>query len=178
MGNTRILAYRGEGEASYMEVQVVAVPSWAQRHTSLAPDTITVSGEQLGAFRCWVGVTIVTNPQLLYEVSDTTYGEDPCTPHDSDNGLDGAAACTAQPVRAHIDTIQADAALRIDAYHQRQVRGDDTRERVRRGDHEHDDHLQPCSLLYVCTIEDRAHHHAWNCDDAHYAEQGKAMAEG
>jgi hypothetical protein len=144
------------------------------------PLTCTISSEQLGALRVrrWVSVTIATGPHLLYEVFDATYGEDPCAPRNSDDGLDGAAACAAELMRMHIDTIQADAALRIDAYHQSQVHGDDTRERIRRGDHEHDDHLQPRRLLYVCTIENCAHHHAWNRDDSHYADRGKAMAGG
>ncbi len=103
---------------------VVVVPNWAQRDRSLD----TISSEQLGALRvrCWVSVTIATDPHLLYEAFDVIYGEDPCAPRNSDDGLDDAAACAAELMRAHIDTIQADAALRIDAYHQSQVHGDDT----------------------------------------------------
>jgi hypothetical protein len=120
--------------------------------TAHLPDTVTVSGEQLGTLRCRVSLTTVTDPDLLYEAFDTTYGKKYCASRDSDNGFDGSATCAAEPVRMRIYTIQADAAFGIDACHQSQVRGNDTRERIRRGDHEHDDHLQPRGLLCVCAI--------------------------
>jgi hypothetical protein len=162
---------QGEREASCHGRCTVAGPGWAPQDRS--PDTASESGEQLGALRCWVGVTIVTHPLSPCELFDTTYGEYPRAPRDSEDGLGYAVEGAAEPVRTCIDTIQADATLRINAYQQRQVRGDDTRERIRRGDHEHNDHLRPRGLLYVCAIQNCAHHHAWNCDDARHADQGK-----
>jgi hypothetical protein len=120
-------------------------------------------------------MTAVTDPPLPYELLDTTYGEYPRALRDSDNGLDCAVEGAAEPVRTCIDTIQADPTLRINAYQQRQVSGDDTRECIRRGDHKHNDHLQPCGPLHVCAIQNRPHHHAWNCDEAHYTDKGKVM---
>ena len=123
-------------------------------------------------------MTAVTDPHSLYEVFGTGYSEDPCTNRDGNDSVDGAAAGVAEPVRTCIDTIQADAMLRINAYQQRQVRGDKTRERIRRGDHKHYDHLQPRGLLYICAIQNCAHHHAWDCDDARHADQGEKNGRG
>ena len=54
----------------------------------------------------------------------------------------------------------------VDDDAQREDGGDDGAESGAGRDHEHDDHLQARGLLHGGTTEDRAGHHAWDCDDA------------
>ena len=119
-------------------------------------------------------MTTITDPHSRYDTRcfDVAYGEGPGATRDADGSFDDSAAVVTEHMTTYIDAFQADAVLRIDAYHQRQVCGDDTREHIRRKDNEHSEHLQPCRLLYVCVIEDSARHHAGNCNDAHRAYEG------
>jgi len=79
----------------------------------------------------------------------TKGSNDPCATRDGDDGLDGAATGAAERMRMRIDVVPTDAMLRIYTHFQYQVHGDGARERRRRSDHEHNDHLQPGRLLYI-----------------------------
>ena len=85
------------------------------------------------------------------------------------DGANSVATHTAQHMATAVDTFAAYTVLSVDAHAERQERSDDTRERARRGDHEHDDHLQPRCLLHVCAPEDCAGHHARYRDDTRHA---------
>jgi hypothetical protein len=69
-----------------------------------------------------------------------------------------------------MDAIAADTVFRVDAHVQRKQRHDDARQHARRRYHEHDYHLQSCRLAHVRTAQDRARHHTWDGDNAHYAK--------
>ena len=78
-----------------------------------------------------------------------------------------------------MNAIAADTVFRVDAHVQRKQRHDDARQHARRRYHEHDYHLQSCRLAHVRAAQDRARHHTWDRDNAHYAaiSQGKPISE-
>ena len=101
----------------------------------------------------------------------------PSALHGTSDGANSVATHTAHHMTAAVNTFAAYTVLSVDAHAERQERRDDARERARRRDHEHDDHLQPRCLLHVCAAEDRAGHHARYCDDARHAANNKRGRE-
>jgi hypothetical protein len=109
----------------------------------------------------------------LEEVLNAAHGEVPHMPHDVDDDLNHVVEGAADNVRTGVDAVAPDMLLRIDANPQHKMRGDDTRERGRRGHHERNDYLKPRCLFNVCAAEDSAYHHARNRSGTHKAVQGK-----
>ena len=94
-------------------------------------------------------------------------------PHNVGDGQTDVFEGAADNVRMSVNAVAPDVFLRIDANPQHQMRGDDTRERGRRGHHECDDYLKPRRLSNVFTAEGRAYHHTWDRSGAHKAVQRK-----
>jgi hypothetical protein len=95
-----------------------------------------------------VGGTTIGISRIPPRVIHTAYGILHTHPPGADDGLD-AIARAAAGVPTRIDTVTTDATFRIDTYSQHEVRGNDTGEDARRGDHAHNDHLQPRGLNYA-----------------------------
>ena len=99
-------------------------------------------------------------------------------PNSSDHAPGSVLAETAECVRAHKDTVAADAMVRINAFVQRKERCGDARERARCGYHERNDHLQPRRLLHVSATQDSTRHHARDRDNSNHAAFEEIMSRG
>ena len=93
----------------------------------------------------------------------------PSALYGTSHGANSVATHTAHHMTAAVNTFAAYTVLSVDAHAECQERRDDARERARRRDHEHDDHLQPRCLLHIRTAEDRAGHHTRYRDDTCHA---------
>ena len=116
---------------------------------------------------------VVDPRSSLEEVLNGAHGEVPYMPHDVNDDLNDTVEGAAEKVRTSFDAVTPDMLLRIDANPQHKMRGDDTRERGRRGHHERDGYLKPRRLFNICAADDRAYHHTRNHSGAHKAVQGK-----
>ena len=108
----------------------------------------------------------------LEEVLSATHSKVPYIPHDIDDDQNGVVEGAADNMRTSVDAVAPDMLLRIDANPQHEMRGDDTRERGRRGHHKCDDYLKQRRLFNVYTAEGGAYHHTRNRSSAHEAVRG------
>ena len=107
----------------------------------------------------------------LEKTLNAAHGEVQYMPRDIDDDQNDGAEGAADNMRTSVDAVGPDMLLRIDADPQHRMRGDDARERGRRGHHKCDDYLKPRRLFNVRSAKGAVYHHTRNRSDAHEAVQ-------